>query len=76
MELVLRSDWFYSLYRSEKDEYFIAVVCGSVGIYEVNVKLNDEQCRAYSKRGKEFIEELAAEIRNRPWGYPNINIDV
>lgn len=75
MKEVLRQHWNYVLYETDDKKYLLSVVCGTHGLYDVNVKLTSEQSSEYSKRGKEFIQELAAEIRWSPSKYTSLRID-
>jgi hypothetical protein len=56
--------WAWSLHRSERGELALVVVCGSVGIYERAVLLDDEQARALERHGRRLLEVLAAEVRS------------
>ncbi len=57
-----RSRMSWILYQ-DQEQYFISVVCGSVGIFEVSIKLLPEEVESYLKEGKEFIERFAKDVR-------------
>lgn len=60
-----RESWNYILFRRRRD-IIISVVSGGVALYEINVRLNDEDVSNYESNGKGFLKELANEIRLRP----------
>lgn len=62
MEVVLKEDWFYTLY-SEDAKLLLEVLCGSHGIYEIKKELSKEDIQEYNQKGKPFIDGLAAKIR-------------
>jgi len=65
-EILRKED--YSLYEDEKGDLWIEVVCGSIGLYEVRVKLLPEEVEKY-KADPEFLEELASLIARNPEEY-------
>lgn len=60
----------YSLYEDEKGELWIEVLCGSIGLYEVLVKLLPDEVNLYRKRSS-FLEDLAFQISKDPEKYKN-----
>lgn len=65
-ELIADSTWSWSLYRLEDGSLVLSVVCGTVGIYEIDVTLGPETTAAYNRDGLDVIEKLAAEVRYSP----------
>jgi hypothetical protein len=70
---VLRKQWTYILYRAESNKYILSVVCGTVGLFDVDVELSADQVRKFENQGEPFIDELAAKIRYSPTKYINNN---
>lgn len=63
MKELIRKDWSYSFF--EKDGKFIlSVICGSVGLFEVNILLNNEEQEQYEIQGPIYIEEFAKAIQS------------
>lgn len=48
LKTIAEETWFYILeHDDETDEYFLDVVCGTVAIYTIKFKLNDDELKAY-----------------------------
>ena len=65
-ELIADSTWDWSLYRLTDGSLVLSVVCGTVGIYEIDVTLGPETTAAYEGDGVEAIKRLAAEVVYSP----------
>jgi len=63
METIFEKQWSYK-FGKEDEDYFLEVVCGSVGIYEIKIQLNDEEIDNYKEKGKEYIENLVSDIQH------------
>ena len=57
MEELSGRSWDYTLYRNGAD-LILSVVCGTVGIYEVNVKLDKEKRGIMKMREKITLPRL------------------
>ena len=68
MKEILRSQWNYMLLENNSDLIF-SVICGTVGIFEVNIVLNNEEIEDYKLKGEEYLKELAGKIRYSPKSY-------
>ncbi len=75
MKEIIRLQWTYILYE-QNDRFLLSVVCGTVGIFETNIWLNETETEKYRKSGKEFIDGLAEQIRNAPSNYTDRHVDV
>ena len=60
----------YTLYEDEKGQKWIEVLCGSIGLYEVLVKLLPEEVEGFRK-SKSFLNDLAFQISKNPEKYKN-----
>jgi hypothetical protein len=67
MKILEKKDWDYILYEEENDIY-IEVLCGTVGVFEVKVKLSEND-KNTMKKDPDFINKLAEEIRLDPHGF-------
>lgn len=65
MEKIEESVWSWILYR-EGAEFYLSVMCGTVGLFTVDLQLGADEAAAYRERGTDFIEGLAREIRGVP----------
>ncbi|HRI03109.1 MAG TPA: hypothetical protein PLL77_05160 [Pyrinomonadaceae bacterium] len=69
LKKIAEENWFYILeHDDETDEYFLDVVCGTVGVYTIKIKLNDPEVEAYNADAAS-IKDLANSITNSPNGF-------
>ena len=64
MKEILKSNWNYTLLE-ENNTFLLKVICGSVGIFEVELLLDNEQIQKYKVEGEKYINQLANEIRSK-----------
>ena len=75
LEMLLLSSWSYIFWRSPcKSRYFLSTVCGSVGIYNIDIELNLEERMHYHSKGEEYIEALAKSIQYSPRSFQSRRI--
>ena len=74
-ETILDKPWNYTLI-SESNKYFLSVLCGTVGMFEVKIELTEEEEKSYVKKGAEYIDKLADQIRNNPGEYNKRDINI
>ena len=65
MDIILQKQWNYTLTR-ENENYFLSVVSGSVGVFEIDIQLNSTEVANFLENGEEYIDQLSEEIRNKP----------
>ncbi|MBK7393373.1 MAG: hypothetical protein IPI64_08745 [Chloracidobacterium sp.] len=66
---IAEENWFYILeHDDETGECFLDVVCGTVGVYTIKIKLNDHEVEAY-KTDAASIKDLANSITNSPTAF-------
>ncbi|KZY35119.1 hypothetical protein A3749_24805 [Oleiphilus sp. HI0078] len=65
MEKVEIENWSWTLLR-HNENFILSVVCGSVGIYTVEVVLSKAEIDHYKAKGVAFIKQLASNIRSNP----------
>jgi hypothetical protein len=68
MNIIEKKSWNFTL-TELKDGYLFSVVCGSVGIYEIEFILNQVEKDKYLKFGIDYLEELAEYVRKEPNKY-------
>ncbi len=67
--------WFYILdHDDETDEYFLDVVCGTVAIFTIKIKLTDEEVAEY-KRDPTSIRVLAYSVIDHPKDFLERRVD-
>jgi hypothetical protein len=65
MELLIKKDWDYTFIKSN-DKYVLSVLCGTIGLFEIEIVLNNEENEEYRIKGNEYIDSLAKRIQNNP----------
>lgn len=66
-EDIARKDWYWILYRST-DGLLLSVLCGTIGMYELTVRLSEAEEASY-RADAGYLDELAAAIRYAPDSY-------
>ena len=74
MKEVLKKRWSYVLYESGQN-YILSVLCGTVGLYELRIQLNEEEVAMYKADGVGYIENLVKTIQAEPDNYTDRRID-
>ena len=69
MTTLITKPWNYTLSIDVSNTYTLSVLCGTVGMYEVEVILSNNQVKDYKQRGESAIDELAEAIRVNPNQY-------
>jgi hypothetical protein len=64
MKEILKTNWNYTLLE-DNERYLLKVLCGSIGIFEVDLQLNNEQIQKYKMEGEKYISQLANEVRSK-----------
>lgn len=66
MQILADEHYFYTLFRDEAtDEYFLEVVCGTVAVFLLRIKLNEKEVAEYLEN-PESIRVLADRIVYSP----------
>lgn len=58
----------YILYQHE-DRFFISVLCGTVGLYELEIELNEEEIKTYLSRDQSFLDDFSRKVSSSPKSY-------
>jgi hypothetical protein len=75
MEKIVDKKWDYTLYK-KGNELILSAVCGSVGIFEMNVVLTSSEIEEYNQQGEQYIETLARKIQRAPSNYKSRHIEM
>lgn len=65
MKEIYKKNWVYSFYENN-GKYFVDVLCGTVGMYNLLVQLNDIEIESYVKYGITYIDSLVKKIQENP----------
>ena len=63
-EIIAQKKWFYTLYKDEKG-LSLSVVCGGVGLFEVEVIFTAADVQEY-EMNPHFLDEFSEKVRNNP----------
>jgi hypothetical protein len=66
MEIIVQKSWDYTFSRNTNGQLILSVLCGTVGLFEIDIILNQDETTQYNKDGEAFIEQLAKQIRDNP----------
>jgi hypothetical protein len=65
MEVIAQKPWSWTLF-SDGGRLFLSVVCGGVGMYEMDLELTDGEAGSYRQTGSEYLDHLAGAVRSTP----------
>lgn len=65
MKEIINKPWDYRFFE-KNSKFYLSVMCGSIGVFEINIELSEEECFLYEKSGVGFIDELAKNIQLNP----------
>lgn len=66
MKEITKKNWEYTLLQDDDGVYVLSVLCGSIGLYELEIKLNATETSKYLEKGLEYLEGLVKQVRNSP----------
>ena len=72
---VASSNWKYILYRYN-DDFVLSVLCGTVGVFDVNIELDKEEKAKYLSEGIDFINNLSYKVSGSPTSYSDRRINI
>jgi hypothetical protein len=72
LKKIAEKPWMYTLYEVDQ-HLLLTVVCGDVGIYELNIPLGPEDS-ARVIHDHDYLEQLAVEIMNNPSKYASQSV--
>ena len=74
MDTIESEHWSWALLKDKDSVFYLSVVCGSVGLYEINFKLTKGEVRLYKAGGTKYLKSLAQEVNNNTKFYMQRNI--
>ena len=63
-KIIFDRTWDFMLMQDEAGNYFFEVVCGTVGIYTIEFKLNKQEIDQWEKEGEIFLQHLSYKVRD------------
>ncbi|MES2850719.1 MAG: hypothetical protein V4685_16790 [Bacteroidota bacterium] len=76
MEKVIEKSWNYILIKNNGN-YYLSVLCGGIGLYELEINLNEQEVASFTNIGESYIDDLAKEIQKNTtkWLHRSIRED-
>lgn len=74
MKKLVEKTWSYILYQDDNNSLIFSVLCGSSAIYETNIKFNEQEKSEFEKKGQNFLDVLAEDIRQNEAKYNSRHI--
>lgn len=71
MKELAKESWNYRLTETESGDMIFSVVSGSVGMYEINIRLTTDEISRYKKQGNLYLKTLADEMRSNESCFSN-----
>jgi hypothetical protein len=68
MRVVAQSEWSWTLLENQEG-FFLRVLCGSVGLFSIEFRLNAQEAAMLAERPEEGVAELAMRVRDDPGAY-------
>jgi hypothetical protein len=68
MEVIAEQPWSWMLFANG-GRRLLSVVCGGVGIYEIEFELTDDEVAVYGRSGNTYLDELAGAARSTPTAF-------
>lgn len=69
MKKLIEKTWSYILYQTDDNNLIFFVLCGSVGLYDRTIQLDEQEKSEFEKQGQNYLEILAEDIRQNPDKY-------
>jgi hypothetical protein len=63
---IIESTWDYLLEKEENGDLIFEVVCGTVAIYTISFRLNDDEVKGWEQEGERFLRHLSYDVRDYP----------
>ncbi len=61
-ELLRNEKYLYVLEEEDNGSLFFTVTCGGVGMYDLQIELNELEKECYRDQGEEYLNKLAYQI--------------
>lgn len=74
MKKLVEKTWSYILYQTDDNNLIFSVVCGTVGLYQRNIQLNEQEKSEFEKQGQNYLDVLAEEVRQSADKYKSRHI--
>ena len=72
---IVNKPWDYRFVKKDMNHYLF-VMCGSVGVFEITIELNENENLMYQELGLDYIDELARKIQFSPTLFAERNLPI
>jgi hypothetical protein len=73
--MVAQKKWIYTLYQDERRMLILSVLCGGIGMYELNIPLSAEEGER-ALNDSAFLDSLAEAVRAHPQDYSEKSVKI
>ena len=73
MREILKKNWSYKLLE-DNEQFYLKVLCGNVALFDIVIKLNNDELGRYLTEGEAFIDKFVKEIQYSPASFLNRNV--
>jgi hypothetical protein len=63
---ILELPWGFRFFTDSSGSYYLEVLCGAAGIFEVCIRLTEDELSRYREFGNDYIEKLARDVAYSP----------
>lgn len=70
MNVIAAEPWSWMLF-SDGTGFIVVVTCGSVGLFDVSIRLTPDEASSYAIEEREFISRFASEVARNPSAFDN-----
>ena len=64
--VLLSEHMSFEFYTDSSERYFLEVLCGGIGMFNMCIALTDDELERYREWGDYFIQKLALDIQRSP----------
>jgi hypothetical protein len=68
MRVIAEQPWNWLLFENDA-KLLLSVVCGRVGVYDVDFELTGDEMTNYRQAGSGYIDQLANSVRAKPTAF-------
>ncbi len=76
MKDVIYKDDVAILKKTNSEIFVLSSLCGSIGMYTIEIQLNEEELANYKEYGNGYITKLSKEISQNPDKYSDRAINI
>lgn len=75
MKELIKKSWEYILYEVDDGRNVLSVFGGGVGIFALNILLDNDEVKEYREKGNNYIDLLASSVQHSPLSFKHRHVD-